>query len=130
METLHQQDLSSDFRPRSEVTEYFKQNINRPMIQLVNLDLNFAKIGTFMSLARILISPFMPTANAHGGDFLKTAWSFVDDMMLKIRQVCQYSIHARPTHLSRPPDDISSDSVHNFEAVAPYRTHTYNHRGE
>lgn len=118
METLHQQDLSSDFRPRSEVTEYFKQNINRPMIQLVNLDLNFAKIGTFMSLARILISPFMPTANAHGGDFLKTAWSFVDDMMLKIRQVCQYSIHARPTHLSRPPDDISSDSVHNFEAVA------------
>ncbi len=118
METLHQQDSGSDFRPRSEVTEYFKQNINRPMIQLVNLDLNFAKIGTFMSLGRILISPFMPEANAHGGDFLKTAWSFVDDMMLKIRQVCQYSIHARPTHLSRPPDDISSDSVHNFEAVA------------
>lgn len=88
------------------------------MVQLVNLDLNFAKIGTTMMFLRMFLGHFMPNNEKTPGDQPKNSISFIDDMMLKVRQLCQYSIHARPNHIARNPDDIGSDTVHNLEANA------------
>jgi hypothetical protein len=116
---LHQAQDYKDTETKNNIaSEFFKKNTDKPMVQLVNLDLNFAKIGTYLMFGRMFLGRWMPNNENHPGDQPKNFISFIDDMMFKFRQVCQYSIHARPHHIARDPDDISSDTVHNLEAVA------------
>lgn len=67
-------------------------------------------------LAKVALSLLGDTSNP------KSGLGFLDDLLKKIRQVSQYSIHAQPGHGLRKPDDISSDAVHNLEAAALGRT--------
>lgn len=112
------EDKTQDSRSSLKLSHYFEQNASRPLVQIVNLDYNFAKFGTMMMIGRFLLSPFLPDNKTYQGDQPKNLLSFLDDSMLKLRQVCQYSIHARPSHISRPPDDIGADTIHNLEAAA------------
>ena len=107
-----------DLQDMHRSSEYFTQNKDRPMVQLINLDLNFAKIGTVMMMLRTLISPFVTRDPDNHAVNSNNGWGLFDDALHKIRQVCQYSIPARPDHIARNPDDIGSDTVHNLEAVA------------
>ncbi len=76
-------------------------------------------MGTLMMAGKFLLSFFLDDKVQKDQESApRTFMVFLDDFMLKIRQVCQYSIHARPSHISRQPDDISSDAVHNLEAAA------------
>lgn len=88
-----------------------------PMIQRINLDLSFARVGSIMMLAKIFLSNFISDEDASNPSKV-TPFKFLDDAFKKIRQIAQYSIHAQPGLGQREPDDIASDLVHHLEAAA------------
>lgn len=88
-----------------------------PLIQRINLDLSFARVGTWMMLAKIFLSNFISDEDASNPSKV-TVFKFLDDAFKKIRQIAQYSIHAQPGLGQREPDDIASDLVHNLEAAS------------
>lgn len=85
------------------------------LLQSVNLDLSFARIGTLAQASRVILSGLF---NSHRDNYplsSKTrAMDIVDDFLHKIRQLSQYSIHAQPGLGLRKPDDISTDMVENM----------------
>jgi hypothetical protein len=92
------------------------KSLTIPLIQNIQLDHSFAWIGTWSMLGKLIISFLKKDKpdNEDGFDALE----FIDEMLKKVRQLCQYSIHARPGFGLRKPDDIASDAVHNIEAFA------------
>lgn len=86
-----------------------------PLLQSVNLDLTFARIGTLAQLARVFLSGIFNSHRDNDPTSSQTrVMDIVDDFLHKIRQQSQYSIHAQPGLGLRKPDDISSDMVENL----------------
>jgi hypothetical protein len=99
-------------------TEPFENpQINKvPLVSMVSLDLAFAKVGSWMMILKSFLSFFISdddSANSRKPSFLKV----IDDLALKVRQQCQYSIHAQPGLNLRKPDDIAGDIVHNMQSA-------------
>jgi len=87
-----------------------------PLISKVGLDLAFAKVGSWMMILKSVLSFFISdedAANFKKVTFLKS----IDDLAFKVRQQCQYSIHAQPGLDLRKPDDIAGDIVHNMQSA-------------
>jgi len=93
------------------------QKTHKPAIQVHQVDLAHAKVGTACMLAKIALSPFL-SDEILNDPTKSTPLKFLDDGLRKIRQESQYSIHARPGSSLQSPDDIHSDLVHNLEAAA------------
>jgi hypothetical protein len=104
--------LSKIINPHSDENQE-----NVPLVQRINLDLNFARVGTWMMASKLFLSLLIDKETANNPAKI-TFFKFLDDFFKKIRQVAQYSIHAQPGLGQRDPDDITSDLVHNLEAAA------------
>ena len=115
-DTAKARDERANLELETEEILHKVENNDRPAVQLIGLDLNFARIGTVSMLAKFFLSFFAKPDDDNEFN-PKTKLSTIDEALLKIRQLCQYSIHARPEHGARPPDDISSDTVHNLQAA-------------
>lgn|GEM_PF-3935641 len=91
-------------------------NNGPPLISSIGLDLAFAKIGSWMMILKSALSFLISDADA--GDNKKTSFlKVIDDLAFKVRQQCQYSIHAQPGLNLRKPDDIAGDIVHNMQSA-------------
>jgi hypothetical protein len=98
----------------------------RPIVSLISLDLAFARIGSLMMGLKGLLSFFISDEVANDPTKVTLAKA-LDDIFLKVRQQCQYSIHAQPGLSLRKPDDIASDTVHNMQAATLGKNvYTYN----
>jgi hypothetical protein len=87
-----------------------------PLVSKIGLDLAFSKIGSVMMILKSVLSFLISDEDASNNKkttFLKV----IDDLAFKVRQQCQYSIHAQPGMDIRKPDDIASDMVHNMQAA-------------
>ena len=113
----HQIEINNSYRKLFGLSNDDEEKKDPPMIQRINLDLSFARIGSVMMFAKILLSKFISDEDAANPSKV-TVLKFLDDAFKKIRQVAQYSIHAQPGLGQREPDDIASDLVHNLEAAA------------
>ena len=118
------QEIDAENKPVSskQYSEYYQQHYDKPLVKLINLDLSYARVGVVMMFGRLLMSmlpnSFRKKQSTEDYKEYKEPFNCFYDLLLKLRQVCQYSIHARPSHIARNPDDISADAVHNLEAVA------------
>lgn len=87
----------------------------QPFLKLINLNLSFAQIGTIAQLLRSILSGFTGSTNTNDPNTTKTrSLDIADDLLHKLRQQSQYSIHAQPVLNAQEPDDISSDLVTNM----------------
>lgn len=114
-------DIQIDLRDahgiREEINKINDVNSRQPIVSHIGLDLAFARIGSLMMMLKGILSFFISDEIAN--DPTKMNFSkALDDAFLKIRQLCQYSIHAQPGLSLRKPDDIASDMVHNMQAAS------------
>ena len=97
-----------------------------PLVKKINLDLDLAQGASFCMFLKTLIELSIPNADLQDPTKVTVAKT-VADLLRRIRQQFQYTIHARPADINRDADDITSDRVHNLEAHALGRTvYTYN----
>lgn len=90
--------------------------IDQTLAKKIKLDINFAKLGSVMMGFKFLLDFFISDDEAEdktNNGFLKSTSEFAR----KLRQICQYSIHARPGDGRRKADDIISDRVSNIQAT-------------
>jgi hypothetical protein len=121
--SLDENELSIEFATNKNLN-LNKDEKKSSLISAIGLDLAFAKVGSWMMIFKSVLSFFISNetdTNLQKLSFLK----IIDDLALKIRQQCQYSIHAQPGLNLRKPDDIASDIVHNMQA-AKLGTEVYN----
>jgi hypothetical protein len=88
-----------------------------PLVKKINLDTDLAKIGTICMLLKSLLSFHLPDSELQDPSKISVV-KILDELLRKVRQQCQYTIHARPADINRQADDIMGDRVHNLEAHA------------
>lgn len=90
------------------------------IISQLNLIYSFATVGTGSMLLKIALSALGHTAK---GSF-KNTLKILEDFALRIREIAQYSIYAKPSSSEDllQPDDVAMDFVNNIDSALLGRT--------